>query len=80
MLRLRSNTPGPGQGLARRGIRLSRAIFEAPGASVSIHWISGHAGVKGNELADVCAGEAARGGICRGLQPISLTFLRAQRS
>ena len=29
------------------------------GASISIHWVPGHAGIAGNEIADQCAGDAA---------------------
>ena len=80
MLRLRTDAPGPGQVLARRGTRSARAIVEQPGASISIHWVPVHAGVEGNELANACAREAAQKGVCLRTRAVSLAFLRSQIS
>ena len=59
---------------------MARAIVELPGAPVSVHWVPGHAGLEGNELADACAGEAAQRGVCLGPRAVSVAFLKAQRS
>ena len=58
MLRLRDDRPGPGQRLAARGIRVAREAIRR-GASITISWVPGHAGVPGNEIADQWAVDAA---------------------
>ena len=57
--RLQSDRPGPGQALARRGIRIARLGIIDRGAEVRIEWIPGQCGVQGNELADSCARDEA---------------------
>ena len=47
MIGLRNDQPGPGQELARRGIRVARAGVIDKGAQVQIEWVPGHAGVFG---------------------------------
>ena len=59
MRRLQSDRPGPGQALARRGIKIARLGIYDRGASVRVIWIPGHRGIPGNELADQCAGDEA---------------------
>ena len=59
MLRLRDDRPGPGQGMAVRGIKMAREAIRR-GASITIRWVPGHAGVPGNEIADQWAVDAAK--------------------
>ena len=58
MTRLRDDRPGPGQRMATRGIPLARETIQR-GASVTIRWMPGHAGVLGNEIADQWTLDAA---------------------
>ena len=58
MRRLTSDHPGPGQREAIRGILGAERVVSRE-ASISIHWVPGHAGVAGNEIADQWAGDAA---------------------
>ena len=58
MMRIRTDEPGPGQERAVRCIHLAMAIFDR-GASTTIRWVPGHAGVQGNEVADAWTVEAA---------------------
>ena len=53
-----TTTPGPGQLEAVRSIFGARRIRQR-GANISIHWVPGHAGITGNEIADQWAGDAA---------------------
>lgn len=85
MRRLRSDNCGPRQFLARRGILLAQATVNQRRSPASTHWIPGHAGVEGNEMADLCAGKAvlkdARTGEETNLRcGVSLAFLKVQRS
>ena len=85
MQRLRSDNSGPGQSLARRGILLAQAIVSWRQSSVSVHWVPGHSGVEGSEMADLCVGKAASKTIRAGPDTgpgrgVSLAFLKAQRS
>lgn len=57
MRRILTDASGPGQRLARRAIRVARAL-SSRGVSVSIFWVPGHAEVLGKEIADA----VARGG------------------
>ena len=59
MQRLRDDRPGPGQALARRGIRVAKLGIIKRGASIKVEWMPGHCGVQGNELADGCARDGA---------------------
>lgn len=59
MKRVETDEPDPGQERATRGIRLAMEIVKR-GASVSVGWIPGHAGVQVNEMADTWALEAAK--------------------
>ena len=58
MRRVLSDSPGPGQQDAIRCILGARRLSQRD-STVSIHWVPGHAGVTGNEIADQWAGEAA---------------------
>ena len=58
MRRVLDDRPGPGQQEAIRCIVGARRLCRR-GAAVSIHWVPGHAGVAGNEIADQWAGDAA---------------------
>ena len=58
MRRMLSDSPGPGQQDAVRCI-LGARILRQRDATVSIHWVPGHAGIIGNEIADQWAGDAA---------------------
>ena len=58
MRRVLDDRPGPGQQEAIRGILGAKRIQQR-GADISIHWIPGHAGIAGNEIADQWAGDAA---------------------
>ena len=58
MSRVLDDRPGPGQLGAVRTILGARRIRQR-GASISIHWVPGHAGIAGNEIADQWAGDAA---------------------
>ena len=58
MNRLLDDRPGPGQQMAIRGIIGATRAYQQ-GADISIHWVPGHAGVVGNEIADQWAVDAA---------------------
>ena len=58
MRRILDDRPGPGQAMAIRGIIEATRTHQS-GAVISIHWVPGHAGVSGNEIADQWASEAA---------------------
>ena len=58
MRRLLDDRPGPGQQEAVRGIFGARRLCQG-GADVSIHWVPGHTGITGNEIADQWAVDAA---------------------
>ena len=60
MKKLQDDRSGPGQQLARRGIRIACAGVRGKGPQIQIEWISGHAGILGNELADSGALEDAQ--------------------
>ena len=89
MRRILDDSPGPGQAMAIRGIIGATRTCRG-GASISVHWVPGHAGVVGNEIADQWALEAATRelGASRGVQSglirpdhcltaMSRSFLRA---
>ena len=91
MSRIQDDSPGPGQSLASRGIRVARAGIYDKGATVSIQWVPGHREVTGNELADACArNEAERAEKLRGAsnnsegirrrenENVSLAFVKSQ--
>lgn len=61
MRQLADDRPGPGQREAVRGILGAERILQR-GADISVHWIPGHAGIAGNEIADQWAGDAAARG------------------
>ena len=58
MDRLRAGRTGPGQRLAVRGILFAREVIRR-GASATVRWMLGHAGVPGNEIPDQWALDAA---------------------
>ena len=58
MARLQDDRPGHGQHMASRGIMFAKGAYRR-GASITISWVPGHAGVLGNEIADQWATEAA---------------------
>ena len=58
MVRAQPDGIGPGQSSAKRAIALARALV-GRGISVSVHWVPGHCGVHGSELADAVARDAA---------------------
>ena len=58
MRRLVDDRPGPGQREAIRGILAAGRVVRKE-AGISIHWVPGHAGVAGNEIADQWAGDTA---------------------
>ena len=58
MRRILDDRPGPGQAMAIRGI-IAATRTHRRGASISVHWVPGHTGVTGNEVADQWASEAA---------------------
>lgn len=91
MQRLQDDRPGPGQALARRGIKVARQGITERGADIRVEWIPGHCRAQGNELADGCARDEAtradrvkqareeRGGVTRQKQRmISISFVKAQ--
>ena len=51
MRRILDDSPGPGQAVAIRGI-IGAIRAHRSGATISIHWVPGHTGVTGNEVAD----------------------------
>ena len=58
MRRVLDDRPGPGQQMAIRGIIGAMKTYQR-GASISVDWVPGHAGVVGNEIADQWAADAA---------------------
>ena len=58
MNRVLDDRPGPGQLGAVRSILGARRIRQR-GSDISIHWVPGHSGIAGNEIADQWAGDAA---------------------
>ena len=58
MRRIQDDRPGPGQAVAVRGI-VAATRAHRKGSTISIHWVPGHCGVVGNEVADQWASEAA---------------------
>ena len=58
MLRLRDDRPSSGQHMAVRGIKIAKEAVRR-GASITISWVPGHAGVQGNEIAHQWATKAA---------------------
>ena len=48
---LQDDRPGPGQQATVRGILVAKEAYRR-GASITINWVPGHAGVPGNEVAD----------------------------
>ena len=69
MRRILDDSPGPGHAMAVRGIIGATRTCQS-GAVISVHWVPGHAGVTGNEIADQWASEAAARelGASRGVQ------------
>ena len=65
MRRVLDDRPGPGQWEAVRCIIGARRLQQR-GAAISIHWVPGHAGITGNEIADQWAGDAAARELRRG--------------
>ena len=57
MRRLQDDRPGPGQQMAARGIIGATEAYKK-GASISVNWVPGHAGVLENEVADQWAVDA----------------------
>ena len=77
---LQSDSPGPGQHQAIRGIRESQRIWQR-GSSVEIRWVPDCSGVEGNGLAGLYASAAARMAEGLGLGgDISLAELKAARA
>ena len=89
MRRILDDRPGPGQAMAVRGI-IGATRTHRSGAVISVHWVPGHTGVTGNEIADQWASDAAtrelranRGGLSGLVRPdhdsamMSRAFLRA---
>ena len=58
MHRLLDGSRCPGQAQAIEGINISHAIGDR-GSAVEVRWVPGHAGVEGNEAADLYAPGAA---------------------
>ena len=58
IIRLQDDRPGPSQKTASRGIVFAKGAYRK-GASISVNWVPGHAGVLGNEVADQWAVDAA---------------------
>ena len=58
MRRVIDDRPGPGQQEAIRSILGAERLRQRE-ASISVHWVPGHAGIAGNEIADQWAGDAA---------------------
>ena len=58
MRRIVDDRPGPGQREAIHSIHGAGRVYQR-GASISVHWVPGHAGIAGNEIADQWAGDAA---------------------
>ena len=70
MRRISDDRPGPGQAMAIRGI-IGAMKTHQQRANISVHWVPGHTGVAGNEVADQWAAEAAARELktSRGAQP-----------
>lgn len=83
MQRLLDDSPGPGQAQAIKGIEMSYAVREK-GSPIEIRWIPCHAGVEGNEMADLHASGAAMTAENqperRGARGVSLVALKAERT
>ena len=80
MRRVRGVAPGPGQDMAIRAIEITERLVRK-GNTVTIRWTPAHAGVEGNERADLAAKDAATLPQMRETQGrFSLSFLKRRIS
>ena len=56
--RIQNDAPGPGQELTTQIIELAGELYRQHN-TLTVHWVPGHEGAQGNEIADHYASQAA---------------------
>ena len=82
--RIQDGVPGQGQRAGRRAVRIAQALAERE-VDIWVHWVPGHAGIQGNEMADAAARDEVlrqgKGNRDReGPEEISVAWLRERRA